>query len=122
MVPVRRVGQGHCLRDRFPGQHVAQHAVVRPDKPPAIGLYGDGPSPGSHARVDDDHVDRVRRPEGISGQQYERAPTDVLWPDVVRNVHQLVVRGDAMHDALHGPHVTVLEAKVGDQGHNRRGF
>jgi len=61
----------------------------------------------------------MRREEGVGGIEHVSGLTDILGRDLVGDVHQLRVGGDAENHAFHRPHVAVGRAEVGRERDKR---
>jgi len=77
------------------GQDVGEHAVIRGDECALGGAHGDGPPGAAYAGVHDDQVDGIGWKVGHGGVQHVGGIAHVLGRDVVGDVHQCDVGGDA---------------------------
>ena len=97
-----------------------QDAVVGAHEVVAAGrLHGHGPSLGADTRVDHGHM-RADRQVRRRGPQQQGRVTDPVLVDVVADVHDGGIRGDAQDHGTHDARRRVAGAEVGEQRDQRR--
>ena len=97
-------------------EDMAEDAVVRRQEPPVGALASNKAlAVGTHARVDDHHVDGAGGKEAIAGAQHKCGLGYVLGANLVGEVDNRDAGVDAQGDALHHADVRVLQSEVGGQ-------
>ena len=101
------------------GEDRREQPVVGTDQPVVAHVGGQTAPRRAHARIDHRHEDSADRKTGVARREQTRPGAHVVWRHVVAEVHQRGVGTHAQHHALHGGHVVVAQAKIGEEGDDR---
>ena len=93
-------------------QDEGEDAIVRTDEALSARLDQNGPAQRAHARVDHDHVNRLRRKVAAGLGHGEGGFGNVVRTALVRDVDDLGARADSQNDALHRSGEMVAQAEI----------
>src|SRR5690349_1062742 len=97
---------------RLLSQHIAEQPVIRPNKYPVACSNSDGAACAAHTWINYTDKDGPFREIAIAGGEYPGSRTHVLRGNIVRNIHNLSLRRNPQHHALHYPHIAIAKPKI----------
>src|SRR2546421_12877956 len=113
---IGRIIEGHNYMDRLFRKNRAKEPVIGTDKEPITSMHGDSATRTANARINYAHKDRPSRKVAISRRQYPGSGGHVLRCNLVSNVNNVNIGGNAGNDAFHHTNISIPKAKIGHHG------